>query len=331
MNLTELETYLHHINVFEEKQRDGGVSYNDIHEFSHYSLEDLIDTHSQLLRFPKAPFFSGDNQIYISRHNRFAPMQEHLHDFIEINYVYEGHCQQVINGQAITLKQGDFCVLDKNVPHSIEALGEEDILINILINDESFSSLFLFKFNHETSLESKILADTFKKDAQHNHYVIFESQDYPSCHSLVQLLLTEYWSYNKYGCDFLIQYLQLLLMELVRIYSIHTTDTSSRSALDLSRVLDYIEQHYQALRLDEVAQHFGYNSNYLSNLLKKKTGKTFKDILLEKRLLIASDLLKNTSLPMEDVALSAGFNSASYFFRQFKKHYHCTPNEYRKQ
>lgn len=122
MNLSELETYLHHINIFEKKQRETGISQNDIPILDSSKKDySYIDPVLNIVRFPKSVFFTQGNNIYISRHNRFAPMIEHIHDFIEMTYVYSGQCTQNINGKKIKLHQGSFCVLDRDVPHSIEA------------------------------------------------------------------------------------------------------------------------------------------------------------------------------------------------------------------
>lgn len=102
------------------------------------------------------------------------------------------------------------------------------------------------------------------------------------------------------------------------------------SSFAYEAVLDYIDDHYLGLTLSDLARHFGYNKNYLGNALKKTTGRTFQAILLEKRLSIASSLLLNTDYSIELIAEKAGFNSASYFFRQFKKKYNETPNAFRR-
>ncbi|OTN91552.1 helix-turn-helix domain-containing protein [Enterococcus faecium] len=83
--------------------------------------------------------------------------------------------------------------------------------------------------------------------------------------------------------------------------------------------MKYIDNNYQNLKLETLAKKFGYSNNYFSNILKKSTGKNFQELLLEKRLLIACDLLTTTTLSINMTAEEAGFNSPSYFFRQFKK------------
>ncbi|MCC3378225.1 AraC family ligand binding domain-containing protein [Paenibacillus farraposensis] len=77
----------------------------------------------------------------LSKHHRFADMPLHNHDFIEMNYMYSGKCRQMIDGKEIGLEQGQICIIDTHVPHSIYALGENDILVNLHIE-------YKFPMNH---------------------------------------------------------------------------------------------------------------------------------------------------------------------------------------
>ncbi|MFR0600513.1 AraC family transcriptional regulator [Lactobacillus equicursoris] len=329
MDLKELEQYLYAVNAYEQKQRETGVSINDYVDYTHSPKQTYIDPGRHILRLPKNMFFQKGQNIFISKHNRFAPMQEHLHDFIELNYVYAGRCTEYINGKRVDLEAGDFCVLDRNVPHAIDPLGVDDILINILINEETFSSLFMVKMENNSSLQAVILTDMFQKQAKHDRYVLFKTEQFPRVHLLVQLFLTEYWSEERQMRLFLTKYLELIIMELMRIYSYDQLNRPN-SAFDYEAVLNYIDDHYLGLTLSDLARNFGYNKNYLGNALKKATGRTFQAILLEKRLSIACSLLMNTDYSIELVAEKAGFNSASYFFRQFKKRFNETPNDFRR-
>ncbi|MGT2784892.1 helix-turn-helix domain-containing protein [Streptococcus merionis] len=144
-------------------------------------------------------------------------------------------------------------------------------------------------------------------------------------------MLAEYWGYGHHSEQFVAHYLQLILMESLRVYEDKQRKILNRYKFKYTEVLDYIDSHYQQLKLAELANVFGYNSNYLSNMLKKYTGKNFQEILLEKRLLLASDLLIHSDHTIDHIAEESGFNSVNYFFKQFKKRYHCTPNQYRKQ
>lgn len=75
--------------------------------------------------------FFQNKDIYISKHSRYAKYPEHSHNFLELNHMVHGTCQQVINGELITLNAGDLLLMDVDSIHSIHALNEEDINCNI--------------------------------------------------------------------------------------------------------------------------------------------------------------------------------------------------------
>lgn len=326
MNLFDVENYLFEWNDYEKQQFATGTSINDILDLP--SDDDMFDHELGVFRLPKEPFFKGSN-VYLSKHNRFAKMVEHVHDFIEINYVYSGQCTQTINGKKVLLPTGTVCVLDRDVLHSIDPLGKNDILINILLNDQTFSSLFLFQLEKENSLLGKFLSDAFTQQAEHNSYMVFDTLSAPHIHTQIQLMLREYLVSEAKSEQFISQYLQLIISELMRIYQQNSQISQKDSGFDYIAVLDYIDEHYQTMKLSDLSTAFNYNSNYISNSLKKITGKNFQEILLEKKLLIARDLLRNSDLAIERIAEVAGFNSTSYFYRQFKKTYQETPKQFR--
>ncbi|HEM5047771.1 TPA: helix-turn-helix domain-containing protein [Streptococcus suis] len=330
MNINNLENYLYEINDYEKKQKETGLSINDYPLLSETSKDTYIDPIFKVARLPKEIFFTGDSSIFLSRHNRFAPMITHLHDFIEMVYVYNGHCTQEINGETVSLSKGDLIVLDRDVPHSINALGEEDILINILLNEETFDTLFLYKLQDSSSILTQFLADAFNTQAKHDKFIIFHTNKSSTIHSLIQLMLCEHLDNKMQVQLFLSQYLQILLMELIRIYQEENIYQNSLFKFNFAPILSYIDQHFKDIDIAEVADKFSYNPNYLSNKLKQVTGKSFQKIVLEKRLLYSKELLRNTDYSIETISLESGFNSPSYFFRQFKKFFGKTPNEMRK-
>ena len=74
----------------------------------------------------------------------------------------------------------------------------------------------------------------------------------------------------------------------------------------------------------------GYDVYWLSREIKKRTGKTYKELLLSKRMQQASYLLTKSSLPVTDIIELVGYDNSSYFYRKFKEKYGLSPKEYRK-
>lgn len=65
--------------------------------------------------------------------------------------------------------------------------------------------------------------------------------------------------------------------------------------------------------------------------LKTMTGMAPSEFIKHIRLKHAGHLLATTKLTVSEIFYRTGFNNQSYFFREFKKCYHCAPNEYRAQ
>ena len=91
-------------------------------------------------------YFFRNHAIYVSKHNRYAPYPLHTHQFFEMNYMLQGHADETVNGQRVHLSQGDVLLLDIGSEHSIDALGDNDLLINILFRDRNISIDFLTRF-----------------------------------------------------------------------------------------------------------------------------------------------------------------------------------------
>lgn len=93
----------------------------------------------------------------------------------------------------------------------------------------------------------------------------------------------------------------------------------------------YVDKHYdEDMSIKELAYRVGINSNYLSTLFKKETGKTFTKYLTDLRIDNAKRLLADTSANVAQISRSVGYQDPGYFYRVFKKETGQTPLNYRK-
>lgn len=85
-------------------------------------------------------------------------------------------------------------------------------------------------------------------------------------------------------------------------------------------VLRYIyEHHREDVSLSSIARAMGYSPAYLTDRVKRETGLPVHRWLLYYRISEATHLLRDTTVPIEQVAQSVGFSSGNYFSRQFIK------------
>ena len=94
----------------------------------------------------------------------------------------------------------------------------------------------------------------------------------------------------------------------------------------------YISENFKEdISLKKAALSAGVSEEHLSRIFNASGNVGFSEIVNTLRVQFAKGKLKNKSLSISDIALEAGFGSIRNFNRIFKKHFHCTPSEYRNQ
>lgn len=83
--------------------------------------------------------------------------------------------------------------------------------------------------------------------------------------------------------------------------------------------------------VDEMCGDLEMSRTYFHRLYFKAFGVTCRQDIIKSRLLYAADLLKNTNMSVSEISESCGYDSDSYFMRQFKQHNGCTPTEFRRR
>ena len=130
--------------------------------------------------------------------------------------------------------------------------------------------------------------------------------------------------------------LLLLLTTVCRRHETHILKLAAekaqrRSRRDVvSRTLRYLRENMGArISLQDAASAVHLSPNYLAHFLKKETGKTFVEILTERRMETARELLTHTAERISAIAQTAGFGDEAYFARRFRQCYGVTPSEFR--
>ncbi len=116
--------------------------------------------------------------------------------------------------------------------------------------------------------------------------------------------------------------------DLLRLAAAQAQRKSRRDAL--SRVVRYVRENLaQRIVLGDAAAAADLSPNYLAHLIKKETGKTFTDLVTERRMEKARELLAHTTLRISEIAGIVGFEDEAYFARRFKQCFHLAPRDYR--
>lgn len=70
--------------------------------------------------------------------------------------------------------------------------------------------------------------------------------------------------------------------------------------------------------------------SYISRLVKRATGRSWTELLQEKRLMRADELLLRTRLPVSEIMNLVGYNNSSYFYRLYTQRFGLSPKMRRK-
>ncbi len=96
--------------------------------------------------------------------------------------------------------------------------------------------------------------------------------------------------------------------------------------------LSYIDKNLDhQVSLTTVASLCSVSPAYLSSIVKKETGVNFVDLVNKKKIQKSLDLMKNTSLNMDEISRVCGFSDYAYFFQVFKKYMGISPKTYTNQ
>ena len=130
---------------------------------------------------------------------------------------------------------------------------------------------------------------------------------------------------------------QMMAVHLARSHSSRSRPVRILSAKPLSgwkmrRVIDYIEDNLDGdLSLQAMAAEVDISPLYLARAFKSAVGQSPHQYVLARRIERAKELLRNTDLPVVDVALSSGFSSQSHLSHWFIRQVGVSPAVYRRQ
>lgn len=264
--------------------------------------------------------------ITVRKHSRFVDFPEHTHDYVEVVYMCSGKTEHIINGNEITLHEGELLFLNQYAKQKIKRAGENDIAVNFIILPQFFDQTVELLGEEETPLRNFIV-DCLCGGANTPAFLHFKVADVLPVQNLIENLIYTliHDTPNKRRINQTT--MGLLFLQLMN-YTDRLKGQNAENDI-IIRTLSYIEEHYTDGSLTEIAEELHMDIYSLSREIKRKTGKTYTELLQEKRLNKSAFLLKNSELKISDIAEKVGYDNLSYFHRIFARAYGVTPKKYR--
>lgn len=302
----------------EEKMLLAGEPINKEHYTSGHSF-----------RVDSARMLKRGQSIALRPHTRFAPFPRHSHDYVEMIYMCSGHTVHTIDGgDPITLKTGELLIFGRNTSHAIAQANAGDIAVNFIVLPPFFDTAFAMV--GADNVLGQFLLNILREGEASIRYLHFKVADVLPVQNLLEnmiwSLVNEMPNHRRINQNTM----ALLFLQLLN----HTEQMSVAQSPGYGQaivveVLREIEENYPRASLAPIAERYNVSTAYISALVRKATGHTFKTLLQNKRMDKAAQLLRQSALPVEDILAAVGYSNSSYFYRLFRTVYGMTPAEYR--
>ena len=144
-------------------------------------------------------------------------------------------------------------------------------------------------------------------------------------------IFAEYINQYKFCNSAMKNYLALLVTSILRNPATEIDSSAAIGYLEqqYQQICEYIKQNYQAASLADIADQLHFSKQYVCKIVKSASGKTFQTLLMERRLEMVKEYLRETSLPIETIAELCGLSTAAHLSRCFKNAFSLPPSAYR--
>ncbi len=279
--------------------------------------------------FDSRKLLDSTKLITVRPHTRFVAFPKHTHNYVEVIYMCSGQTRHHINGEEVLLRQGELLFLGQSAIQEIDAAGENDIGVNFIILPEFFDQSLKMIGEEESPLRDFIIGCLRAENCGGIGYLHFKVADVLPIQNLVENLIWTIMNNQQIKRSINQTTMGLLFLQLLNYTDkIATGGTQTEEDLVLA-ILRYVEENYKEGELTDLAQSLHYDLYWLSRMIRKRTGKTYTELIQQKRMQQSAYLLRNTDMSVAEVGNAVGYDNLSYFHRIFRKQYGVSPKQFR--
>ena len=258
----------------------------------------------------------------------FYTMDFHTHSEWEIMYVAYGRakisCMEEAGEKIYELREGEYILIEGNIPHKLTVEKETPCrMLNLEgreLRDKEVS--FFQSLTREEGMRSFLEQESS----------VIAGRDDGRLHETLSELIRELKERKrKKEASLLADLLMVqMLIHLKRQWTERKINEGNISFY-IRRAQEYLEENFDSdITVAQVAEAVNLSEGYLQRLYKRERGISLMDKVLWMRIEKAKLLLENSTLPVIDVAVAAGFNSRQHFSSTFTRLVGCSPAAWRK-
>lgn len=260
--------------------------------------------------------------IYLENHNH--GLHRYQMDVSTILYVVSGQATIMSGKKLLDMKAGNVLLLTQACQYEVRRQKEDSVLAKIKFNPgfkyRDFFKDFAFKGSKEEKIIKKIIASLSKE-----HVLWLKNNQVMRASQVMQHIIDGYLNDDLFSRALIGAELTVMMILSIQHQRLVTPSSLEKTKFKGSVLDHYIDDHFTDISLTETAHYFGFNPNYFSNLIKHKTGKNFVELVDERRMREARNLLGQPDISLKEIVNRVGYSSKSFFYKKFNEYYGETP------
>lgn len=271
----------------------------------------------------KLGYLNRDFQLFHLKDKKSQSFEFHYHDFNKIIIFLSGKVTYLIEGKAYNLKPWDILLVNNHDVHK-PIIDPSQTYERIII---WANSDFIEKHNYEGC----DLSNCFKLAKEKSFNLVRLEERFQDNIKYIISSLEASIKSEEFGSKLLSNslFIQLVIyLNRVHLGNLYLeNDETIKYDKQIEKILKYINKNLkEELSVEFLSEKFYISKYYLMHKFKNETGYTLYNYVLQKRLLMAKDLIKNGEA-ITKAYMECGFKDYSSFFRAFKKMFGKAPKE----
>lgn len=244
-------------------------------------------------------------------------------------YIIDGEGTIIVEGNNYILRPGSAIIINSGTEYIWDIEDAQVIAVSFDYTDDFIkipTPTFAVR-RAENFDSSSIIERVVFKDAQSLNtpvYVLNASSIEYNLRAIPSLyLLKESFTQELLSC-----HMKLVITTLVQ--KLHSNNNTTKDSDTIRRIINYIQTNYSKnITNSHIAEAFHFSYSYINKIFRQNTGISIHKYLLDYRMDIAKELLRNQNASVASIALSVGYTDPHNFLKFFKKATGKTPTEYR--
>lgn len=268
-------------------------------------------------------------RVEVSRLDEGHPlfsMEPHGHGFFELVYVERGRGTHRLGASSASVRPGDLLVVAPGEAHDARAM--KDVRGWLVVFDADALGP---RASTLGGLPDEVLLLAFVRPARGERgHLRVPPRERAALAFEIAMLARELERRELGWMDAARARLALVLVRASRLAAPLLEGVTVQRRPLIGEVFRFIEARYmRPITLVDVARAVGKSPAYLTDVVRRETGRTVGAWILERRMAEARRRLVETDDSVAEIAEALGYDDESYFARRFRAHFETSPSAYR--